>query len=240
MSWEAAGVLVALGVGFVGLILGILSLRRAGDANAIAGEAGTSSRQAVEKADMANRIARDSNAISREAVEHSRRSADAAERAVSIGDEANVLQRHGLQLEKTRHEAALSAELDVRFLVAHEASERFVFRIVNKGPQDAKKVKVIYRDGDHEEELVIGTDLRPGEELQPECTLGGLYGAGWITASPDDRVIGVFGPLGTQEGELHIAYRDGNGPQVLKKRVLWSEAPSFSERNISVEDCPEE
>lgn len=211
MSWEAAGVVVALCVGLTGLVVGIPSLRRAGEANAIA----------------------------REAIEHSRRSAEAADRAVAIGDESNVLQRHGLHLDEARHQVALSANLDVRFLYTHEASKRFVFKIVNKGPQYAKKVNVIYRDGDHEEELVPGTDLRPGEALNPECTLGALYGADRITASPDGRAILIVAPPGAQEGELNIAYRDGNGPQVLKKRVLWSDAP-FSQRNISVEDWPEE
>jgi len=238
MSWEAAGVLVALIVGLAGLIVGGLSLRRSGDANSIAADAGTSSRQAVEKADKANRIAHEANDIGREATEHSRRSADAAIQAVAIAEESNRLQRQGLSLEEARHRAVLSANLDVMFLAANEADKSFAFRVENKGPQEAKKVSVVYRDGDEDEVLVPGTDLLPGHYLTPKSSLGGIYGAGKVTMSSDMRVLPI--PLGAREGELRIAYRDGNGPQLLKKRVLWSDAPFFSQREISVEDYPDE
>lgn len=182
--------------------------------------------------------ARESAKAATRSADASERSADAAEQGNSLSTEQIKLHREEQNREDARYRATLSANLEVRFLVAHEGSKSFTFLVENKGPQEAKQIAVVCSDGNQRETLIPGADLLSGQQLTPTCNLGWLYGAGKFTVSGDTGRRLPF-PLDPREGRLSVRYSDGNGSHVLEKRVLWSGAPSFTKREITLEDFPD-
>lgn len=195
------------------------------EANAIAAESGEVAQQAVEKADTANRIANEANDISRQ--------------NVALVEEGNQFTRLAHQREEDRtrrqNEAVLKVVPGMRSTSGETST--FAFRIENIGQHPARDLHPSYiADGITHQGQVWKHVTPGGPTWEPTFYCGALYGGGiqfigdWQSPPPEHL---------EKEGELRVAYTDGNGSQLLRKRIVW-EPGRFTDRNVRIEDWPDE
>ncbi len=193
--------------------------------------------RANHRADAANELSEDANKISgaanRLSEEANQISKQALESTEQLGRDQIELLRREVDLAHQAEQRSRSA--DIRVTPAMKSSRGgFNLRVENRGPHHADQVAVsLHRD---DETLNVGrvASLAPGGATEFSGNRGSFF-AGAIDTELDDLLRS-----NAEAAELRVTFTDGNGTQLLRKRLITGPGSRFVDRPWKIEDWPAE
>lgn len=203
--------LIAIIFGPSGALIGGWGLLEARKARAEAKEAN-------HHADEANRLSEEANQISKQALGLSER----------LGRDQIELQRREVDLAHQAEQRSRSADIHVALAMKTSRGE-FKFRVENRGPHHANQVAVSLHREDQTLNIGRATDLAPGRATEVSGHRGSFFG-GALETELDDLLHS-----NAETAELRVTFADGNGPQVLRKRLITGPGSRFVDRPWTIE-----